>query len=92
MNETQRLDNGLNPPTKRKRLVRHSLRFKQPGSEEAIVSDLDDGPYQFQLERAICLAISAVGFDAVKLEALEAFRMHVEECEYIFYSLNFSPG
>jgi len=92
MNETQWFDDGMNPPTKRKRLVRHNLHFKQPGSEEAVASDLDDGSYQIQLERAICLAISAVGFDAVKLEALEAFRMHVEECEYTFLFLEISPG
>jgi len=80
MEEMRQSDNGLNPSTKRKRLVRHRLHFEQPGSKEAIAGDLDDGPYQFQLERAICLAVSAVGFDAVKLEALESFRMHVEEC------------
>lgn len=73
--------NSSEPAAKKLRLVKHSLKVKQHGADEAVAGDSDEEYIQLQLERAISLALAAVGFDGVKLDALEAFRMHVDECK-----------
>lgn len=40
----------------------------------------DEGAVQDLLTRSIGLALEAVGFEATAPEALESFRVHVEEC------------
>lgn len=40
----------------------------------------DEEAVQFMLTRSIGLALEAVGFDAATPDAIEAFRVDVEEC------------
>lgn len=68
-------------PSKKTQRVHHSLAIRQRGVEEFSASD-PDVEVQFQLERAVSLALAAVGFDGVKLDALESFRTHVDQCKF----------
>jgi hypothetical protein len=60
--------------------VHHSIAVTQPGAEDFTAGDPDD-EVQVQLERAVSLVLAAVGFDGVKPDALESFRMHMDQCK-----------
>jgi hypothetical protein len=74
-------DSAVAMPGKRKRTVLHQLNVKQPGAEEASRGNWDPKDIDHMLRRSLALALSAVGFDSASPEALESFRMHVEECK-----------
>jgi transcription initiation factor TFIID subunit 8 len=67
-------------PAKRRRIVHHGIKYKQPLASEALDVVQDDAFFQSQLLRSISLALTAVGFDSVLPSALEAFRAEVEDC------------
>lgn len=67
-------------PAKKLRRVHHAIAVRQLGAEDFTASDPDD-EILVQLERAVSLVLAAVGFDGVKPDALESFRMHVDQCK-----------
>lgn len=70
-------------PAKRPRIVgpkKHRLQHAQNLPSHIEPASQDESFTQNQLLRAICIAASDAGFDAVKPTALEAFRASAEEC------------
>ncbi len=61
-------------------LVHHATKYRQKLAIECLSGAQDESFFEAQLLRAISLALSTVGFDSVKPEALEAFRADVDRC------------
>ena len=72
---------GLPPLKKQNRgQIRHhrlGWDFQRPQIKEPWQ---DEEAVQFMLTRSIGLALEAVGFEAAAPDAMEAFRVYVEEC------------
>jgi hypothetical protein len=68
-------------PGKRKRTVIHKLNVQQPGADEAALGQWNPEDINHLTRRSLGLMLSAVGFDASTSQALESFRMLVEECK-----------
>lgn len=73
--------------SKRRRIVRHGIRHKQPWREDpSITSPQDEAFFQSQILRAISVGLTSVGFEGAKPTALEAFRAQVDEFMLHFLS------
>ena len=76
------------PPQKKQN--RRQIRHHQPNwdSQRAQLKELwhDEKDVQFMLTRSIGLALEAVGFEAAAPDAMEAFRLDVEECMSSYYN------
>lgn len=68
-------------PGKRKRTVIHKLNVQQPGADEAALGNWNPEDINHMMRRSLALMLSAVGFDSATSQALESFRMLVEECK-----------
>ena len=68
-------------PGKRKRTVTHQLNVQQPGADEAALGQWNPNDINQMTRRSLALMLSAVGFDSATSQALESFRMLVEECK-----------
>jgi hypothetical protein len=68
-------------PGKRKRTVTHQLNVQQPGADEATLGQWNPNDIHQMTRRSLALMLSAVGFDSATSQALESFRMLVEECK-----------
>jgi hypothetical protein len=68
-------------PGKRKRTVIHKLNVQQPGAAEAAEGHWKHEDIDHMLRRSLALVLSAVGFDSATTQALESFRMLVDECK-----------
>ncbi|EKG14401.1 Bromodomain transcription factor [Macrophomina phaseolina MS6] len=74
-------------PSKRRRIVRHGIRHKQPWREDpSVTSPQDEAFFQSQILRAISVGLTSVGFEGAKPTALEAFRAQVDEFMLHFLS------
>ncbi|EOD47285.1 putative bromodomain associated protein [Neofusicoccum parvum UCRNP2] len=74
-------------PPKRRRIVHHQIRHKQPWREDpAVASPQDEAFFQSQVLRAISVGLTAVGFEGAKPTAMEAFRAQVDEFMLHFLS------
>jgi hypothetical protein len=65
--------------------VHHATNFRQELAVECLSGTQDESFFEAQLLRAISLALTTVGFDSVKPEALEAFRADVDRCMHREY-------
>jgi transcription initiation factor TFIID subunit 8 len=76
-------------------IVHHSVSHQQQLGADALSRSDDAAFYDAQLERAIALALVAVGYDRATPEALESFRGEVEQCtqsSWSFTKLNSSTN
>jgi len=73
-------------PGKRKRTVIHKLNVQQPGAAEAAEGHWKHEDIDHMLRRSLALVLSAVGFDSATTQALESFRMLVDECKSLPHS------
>ncbi|KAL1614636.1 hypothetical protein SLS54_009606 [Diplodia seriata] len=73
--------------SKRRRVVRHGIRHKQPWREDpAVAAPQDEAFFQAQILRACSISLTAIGFESAKPTALEAFRAQVDEFMLHFLS------
>lgn len=63
------------------RTVTHKLNVQQPGADEAALGTWNPEDINTMTRRSLALMLSAVGFDSATSQALESFRMLVEECK-----------
>jgi len=74
-----------------KHTVRRRLQHVQQIPEAVEPAPQDPEYAEGQLLKSIGAALTLAGFDSVKPTALEMFRAHAEECEYIWQHVMNEP-
>jgi hypothetical protein len=74
-----------------KQIVRRRLQHVQQIPEAVEPAPQDPVYAEGQLLKSIGAALTLAGFDSVKPTALEMFRAHAEECEYMSQARTYEP-
>ena len=80
---SSRMDSQSSTSSTGNQIVRRRLQHVQQIPEAVEPAPQDPEYAEGQLLKSISAALTLVGFDSVKPTALEMFRSHAEECEYM---------
>jgi transcription initiation factor TFIID subunit 8 len=80
---SSRMDSQSSTSSTGNQIVRRRLQHVQQIPEAVEPAPQDPEYAEGQLLKSISAALTLAGFDSVKPTALEMFRSHAEECEYM---------